>query len=58
MFNYRNRRGLNRHTLPAKDMEYFLFQLFFAFLWSVQGVSVLDLHSYEPILLFGELICT
>ena len=28
------------YTLPAKNMEYFLFQRFFAFLWSVQGVSI------------------
>ena len=30
----------------------------FAFLWSVQGVSVLEIHSYEQILLLGELIST
>ena len=46
------------HTLPAKNMEYFLFQRFFAFLWSVQGVSVFEIHSCEEILLLGELICT
>ena len=27
------------YTLPAKNMEYFVFQRLFAFLWSVQGVS-------------------
>ena len=31
-------------------MEYFLLQRFFAFLWSVKGVSVLELQSHEPIL--------
>ena len=45
-------------TLPAKNMEYFLLQQFFAFLWSVQGVSVLQIHSCERILLLGELIST
>ena len=42
------------HTLPAKNMEYFLNQRFFAYLWSVQGVSVLEIHSYEQILLLGS----
>ena len=32
----------------------FLFQRFFAFLWSVQDVSVIEIHSYEPILLLGS----
>ena len=41
-------------TLPAKNMEYFLFERFFAFLWSVQGVSLLEIHSYEQILLLGS----
>ena len=45
-------------TLPAKNMEYFLFQRFFDFLCSAQGVSVFEIHSYEQILLLGELIST
>ena len=36
-------------------MGYFLFHQFFAFLWGVQGVSVLEMHSYEQISLLGEL---
>ena len=39
-------------------MEYFLIQRIFAFLWSVQGASVLEIHSYEEILRWGELIST
>ena len=39
------------YTLPAKNMEYLLFQRFFAILWGVQGVSVLEIHSYEQMLL-------
>ena len=46
------------YTLPAKNMEYFVFQRFFAFLWGVKGVSVLEIHSYEQILLLGQLIST
>ena len=47
------------YTLPAKNMENsFSFQRFFAFLWSVQGFSVLEIQSHEPILLLGELTCT
>ena len=42
------------YTLPAKYMNYFLFQRFFAFFWSVQDVSVIEIHSYEPILLLGS----
>ena len=37
----------SQYTLPATNMNFFLFQRFFAFLWSVQGVSVLEIHSYE-----------
>ena len=51
-----NQRPPGWHTLPAKNMEYFLFQRFFAFLWGLQGVSVLEIHSYEQILLLGKLI--
>ena len=40
----------------GKKMEYFLLQRFFAFLLSVEGVSVPEIHSYEQILLLGELI--
>ena len=47
-----------RCTLPAKNMEYFLFQRFFAFLWDAQGVSLFKIHSYEYILLLDELIST
>ena len=39
-------------------MEYFVFQRFFAFLWSAKSVSVLEIHSYEQILLLRELIFT
>ena len=39
-------------------MEYFLFQPCYAYLWSVLGVSVLEIHSYEQILPLGELIST
>ena len=42
----------------GKNMEYFLFQRFCAYLWSVQGISVLEIHAYEQILPLGELICT
>ena len=52
------RRKDYEYTLPAKNMEYFLFQRFFVFLWSVQGVSVLEIHFYKQILLWGELIST
>ena len=45
-------------TLPAKNMEYLLFRQFFAFLRSMPGVSVLEIHSNEQILLLGELILT
>ena len=47
-----------RITLPAKNMEYFLFRRLFAFLWDVQGISVFEIHSSEQILLLGELIST
>ena len=30
-------------------MEYFSFQRFFAFLWGVEVVSVLEIHCYEQI---------
>ena len=43
------------YTLPAKNTECFLFQRIFAFLWSVQRVSVLEIYSFEQISLFGEL---
>ena len=46
------------YTLPAKNMEYFLFQRLFAFLWGVQGIAVLEILSYEQILLLEELIST
>ena len=46
------------YTLPAKNMEYFLFQRFCAYLWSVEGVSVPEIHSYGQILPLGELIST
>ena len=39
-------------------MEYFLFQWLFAFLWGVHGVSVLEILSYEHLLLWGKLIST
>ena len=45
-------------TLPAKIMGYFPFQQLFAFLWCMKGVSLFEIHSYEQILLFGELIPT
>ena len=45
-------------TLPAKNMEYFLFHRFFCFLLGVQGVSILEIHSYEQILLLMKLIST
>ena len=48
--------GRIRYTLPAKNMESFLFHRIFAFLRGVQGVSVLEIHPYEQILLLGELI--
>ena len=48
----------SQDTLPAKNMEYFLFQRRFAFLWAVQGISVLETLSYEQILLLEELIST
>ena len=46
MMNKNNRIANNTdtkfwYTLPAKNMEYFLFQRLFAFLWGVQGISVL-----------------
>ena len=41
-----------------KNMEYFLFHRFFALLWGVQGVSVLETHSCEQILLLEWLIST
>ena len=44
------------HTLPAKNMEYFLLQQLFAFVWGAQGVPVLEIYSCEQILLLGELI--
>ena len=46
------------YTLPAKNMEYFLFQRLFAFLWAEQGIFVLEILSYEQILLLEELIST
>ena len=49
---------LQEYTLPAKNMEYFLFQRLFAFLWAVQGISELEILSYEQILLLEELIST
>ena len=36
-----SRAGRVYDTLPAKNMEYFLFQRLFAFLWGVQGVMYL-----------------
>ena len=45
---------LSYYTLPAKNMEYFLFQRHFTFLWGVHGVSVLEIHSNEQILLLGS----
>ena len=50
--------GKAHYTLPAKNMEYFLFQWLFAFLWGVHGVSALEIHPYEQILLWGKLIST
>ena len=46
------------YALRAKNMEHFSFHRFFAFLWGVQDVSVLEIHSYEQILFWGELIST
>ena len=46
------------YTLPAKNMEYFSFQRLLAFLWDVQGVFVLEIHSHEQILLLTQLIST
>ena len=46
------------YTLPAKNMEYFLLQRFFSFLWSVKGFSVLEICSYEQISFLEELIST
>ena len=37
-------------------MEYFHYSDFFAFLWTAKGISVLEILSYEPISLLGELI--
>ena len=45
---------IEEDTLRAKNMEYFLFRRFFAFLWGVQGVSVLEIHSYEQMLHWGS----
>ena len=39
-------------------MEYFLFQRLFAFLLGVQGIYVLEIFSYEQILLLEEFIST
>ena len=39
-------------------MNIFYFSNFFAILWGVQGLSVLEIHSYEQMLLVGELIST
>ena len=51
--------GLPSNThYRQKNMELFLFQWLFAFLWGVHGVSVLEIHSYEQILLWGKLIST
>ena len=49
---------LDPNTLPAKIMEYFLFQRYFAFLYNMQGASVLEIHSYEQIIILMELIST
>ena len=46
------------YTLPAKNMEYCFVSMTFAFLWGVHGVSVLEIHSYKQILLWGQLIST
>ena len=42
----------------GKNMEYLLFQRFYAILWSAQPVSELEIHTYEQILPLGELIST
>ena len=34
------------NTLPAKNMEYFYYSDFVQILWSVQGVSELEIHTY------------
>ena len=57
VFNVRYHCKLSS-TLPAKNMEYFLFQRFCAILWSAQPVSELEIHTHEQILPLGELITT
>ena len=49
-----SRIQIHSFKLPAKNLEYFLFHQFFAFLWGVQGVSVFEIHSYEQLLLLRE----
>ena len=41
-----------------KIWNIFYYSNFFAFLWSVHGVSVLEIHFCEQISLWGELIST
>ena len=36
-------------TLLAKNMEYFFYFSDIVYMWIVQGVSVLEIHSYEQI---------
>ena len=47
---------LASYTLPATIIEYFPFQRLLSFLWYMKGVSLFEIHAYEQILLFGELI--
>ena len=49
-----NLRKFFLDTLPAKNMEYFIFQRFLCILWCVWGISLFDLHSYKQILLLGN----
>ena len=55
---YCKSKGSPLYIHYRQNMEYFVFLRFFAFLWCVQGVSVLEIHFYKQILLLGELICT
>ena len=51
------KRHANIHY-RQKMWNIYYFSHFFSILWVVQGVSVLEIHSYEQMLVLGELVST
>ena len=52
------KKSMHRYTTGKIYGIFFISAIFFSFLWSVQGVSVREIHFYGQMLLLGELIST